>query len=451
MSSPGEHETGPEPGEQIEVTVERLAYGGEGVARADGLVVFVPWTAPGDVVRATVTERQPSYARAKPEEVVSEGPARVEPGCPVFGTCGGCQIQHLSPDAQRDSKARAVADAFERIARLPLEEVPRCEAIANPWHYRHRAVFSWRRRDGGLAIGFHQADDPDAIVEIHACPIFSAAGNLALQGLAAGLANGLGSLVRASGAPLPPAAGRLAVRTLPGGEVQAGLFAPDPDAARELAGACAAAAGVPTTWGTWSEERAGLELAPDAPRLEVDFEYRGWKLRAGFDSFLQVDLEAANAVYDAVLEDLKVEPGERVMDGYAGIGVITCELLAREARVTAVEAHPGAASDLQANVSRVGEAHVLQLPVDRVDWVRPEPDAVVLNPPRSGIPRAALGSIDRSSARRIVYVSCDPTTLARDVRRLGPRWRVTDVRPFDLFPQTAHVETLTRLERAGGG
>ncbi|MDX1661863.1 MAG: hypothetical protein R3326_08740, partial [Gemmatimonadota bacterium] len=225
-----------------------------------------------------------------------------------------------------------------------------------------------------------------------------------------------------------------------------------PAVARRLAGLAAAHAGVPVTWGEWSFDGGPLSLADEAPRLEFQLGYRGMSLRVGFDSFLQADLEAADRLYDATLDALDARPGERVIDGYAGVGVVTCQLARRGIRVTAVEAHPGAASDLRANAARVAaedgeEVHVLELPAERMDWTRPRPHAVVVNPPRSGCPERVVDSIRRSAADRVVYVSCDPTTLARDVRRFGDRWRVDDVRVFDLFPQTSHVETVARLVR----
>lgn len=431
----------PEAGETVEATVERMAYGGDGVARADGLVVFVPWTAPGDRVRATLVERKPSWARGRLEEVLEPGPERVHPGCPVFGVCGGCQVQHLAPGAQRAAKARAVADAFERIARRALDPEPDCEPVAGPWHYRQRAVLTWRRTDEGLALGFHAAGDPAGIVPIHACPILAEPANVALGPLTEGIALGL--------EPGDPAEGRLMVRALPGHPVQAGVFAPDPEVARRLAGLAAAQAGVAVTWGAWDAGGGPLALAKGAPRLEATLEYRGLSLRVGFDSFLQADLGAAAALYDAAVEALDAKPGERVIDGYAGIGVVAARLAAEGVAVTAVESHPGAASDLRANTARAGETpvHVLEIPAERMDWTKPKPHAVIVNPPRAGCPEPTLDSIRRSSADRLVYVSCDPTTLARDVRRLGERWEIDGVRVFDLFPQTAHVETVARLVR----
>jgi 23S rRNA (uracil1939-C5)-methyltransferase len=427
----------------VEIEVERIAYGGDGVGRADGLVVFVPWTAPGERVRARIVVRHERYAKARLEGVLEPSSARVEPGCPVFGLCGGCQIQHLDRSAQLASKARAVTDAFERIARLPLPAPLVCEEAAAPWHYRRKATFTWRRAPGFFALGLHAAEDPSQVVDVDACPIFAEAGNVAL----ARLRRSLAGADAASGEP-PVEEGRLAVRALPGHDVQAGLFTAEPVRARELARLCSGA-GIATTWGTRSGESGPLALAADAPRLASRIELGGLKLRVGFDSFLQADPEAAERLYAAALEGLAARPGQRVIDGYAGIGALACRLARDGVRVTAVEAHPGAASDLRANAAAAGGApvHVLELPAERVDWRKPRPDGIVVNPPRAGCARAALDSIARSGARRLVYVSCDPTTLARDVRRLGRAWRIDAVRAFDLFPQTAHVETVATLVR----
>lgn len=436
----GDRAGGPVVGDEIAATVERLAYGGDGVGRVAGLVVFIPWTAPGERVRARIVERHSRWARARLAEVLAPGPDRVEPGCPVYGTCGGCQLQHLAAAAQLAAKARAVADAFDRIARRKPPGGVACETAARWWHYRQRAVLTWRWSAGGLSVGFHAAADPDRVVPIAACPILAEAANARLsafvRALEETLADEAGSLE-----------GRLAVRALPG-NVQGGVFAPEPALARRLAEACGRIARVPVTWGRWSPDDPRLELAAAAPRLTIRLPYRGLNLRVGFDSFLQVDLDAAEALYDAALEGLAATAGQRVIDGYAGVGVLACQLAGRGVTVTAVESHPGAASDLRANAAATGgEVHVLELPAERIDWRRPRPDAVVLNPPRGGCPPAVLASIARSPARRLVYIACDPTTLARDVRRLGPGWRLDGVRAFDLYPQTAHVETVARLSR----
>lgn len=437
---------GPEAGEAVELDVERIAYGGDGVGRADGLVVFVPWTAPGERVRARIVDRHPRYARARLEGVLAAADVRVEPGCPVFGICGGCQLQHLDRASQLESKALAVADAFERIAGTPLPAPLACEPAADPWHYRRRATFTWRRSDSGSAIGFHAAGDPSRVVDVEACPIFAEPGNAALAGLRRALAEApAGDRDEAEEA-------RIAVRALPGQDVQAGFFCDSAERARALAGHCAARTGFATTWGVRGGAGAPFALAPGAPRLATRVEIGGLRLRVGFDSFLQADPVAAARLYDAVEEGLAARPGERVVDGYAGIGALTCRLSRSGVRVTAVEAHSGAASDLRANAAAAGgePVHVLELPAERMDWRRPRPDGVVVNPPRSGCAPAVLDSVSRSSARRVVYVSCDPTTLARDVRRLGSAWHLDSIRAFDLFPQTAHVETVATLSRERG-
>jgi 23S rRNA (uracil1939-C5)-methyltransferase len=443
-------ETGraPAAGATVEVDVERIAYGGDGVGRVGGLVVFVPWSAPGDRVQVRIVERHSRYARARLEAVLDAAESRVHPGCPVYGVCGGCQLQHLGRETQLESKARAVVDAFERIAGRPLLEPLVCESVADPWHYRRKATFTWRRAPSAFTLGFHAAENPSAIVDIDACPIFTETGNVALAKLRDALAQAPSGAEASAGIE----EGRLGIRALPGHDVQAAVFAEHADRARELAEACARRADILVTWGTRRSQSGPLVLAEGAPRLATRSEVGGLKLRVGFDSFLQADPAAAERLYDAAAQGLEAQPGQRVIDGYAGIGALACRLARDGVRVTAVESHPGAASDLRANAAASGgePIHVLELPAERVDWRRPRPDGVVVNPPRSGCASGALDSIVRSTARRLVYVSCDPTTLARDVRRLGGAWRLDSIRAFDLFPQTAHVETVATLVRGAG-
>jgi 23S rRNA (uracil1939-C5)-methyltransferase len=423
----------------IRADVESLAHGGEGVARVDGRVVFVPGAAPGDTVLARIVEEHPRWARAHLEGILRASPDRIEPRCPLHAECGGCGLQHVASAVQRRAKAGAVADLLERVGgRCPPAAIV-CEAAPREWAYRQRAVLSWRRSEEGIVVGFHRAGDPVALVDVPACPVLD-------ERIAAQLPVVRSVLERALGDEGETAnEGRLALRGLPGHEVDAGVFALDPAPAERIAGALAAG-GLPATWGRW--DRAGLRLADAAPRREVRLAYRGLNLRVGFDSFLQADLDAAAALYQAAFEMLDTAPGEAVIDAYAGIGVLACELARSGARVTAVESHPGAASDLRANLAGAGgDVHVLEIAADRLDWRRPRPDAIVVNPPRGGCARRVIDGIARSGARRLVYVACDPATLARDVRRLGSEWSLERVRTFDLFPQTAHVETVLALTR----
>jgi len=431
----------------VEATVQRLAYGGEGVTHVDGLVVFVPWTVPGERVRATVVERHPRYARARLDAVLEPSAARIGPRCPVFGSCGGCQLQHLTVAAQREAKAQAVVDAMERIGGQQGLGGLVCEPAANGWGYRKRAVVSWQWTGDELHFGYHHANEPGRIISIGGCPIVADQIDVQLTRLRGALELALrnGAVAFDSGI----LEGRLALRCLPSGQVQAGLFVDQSHPARHLARAFSDNADIETTWGRWRTE-SSLTLATDAPRLTSRFQYRGLDLRIGFDSFIQADLSGAERLYDAVIEAVGPVTGKRVIDAYAGVGVVACQLAAAGARVTAIEAHSGTASDLRANAySNVatGSVHVLELPADRMQWGRPRPEIVVLNPPRGGCPRRVLSGISDSPARRLVYVACDPATLARDVHRLSTGWQLESLRAFDLFPQTAHVETVAVLSR----
>lgn len=431
----------------FEATVERLAYGGQGVTHVDGLVIFVPWTAPGEKVRATVVERHPRYARARLDAVLEPAASRVEPRCPVFGRCGGCQLQHLTAVAQREAKAQAVIDAMQRIGGQRALGSLTCEPACSDWKYRQRAVISWRWTEDGLEFGYHHTDEPNRIVSINRCPIVDDRIDSQLLTWRAALEGALRDSPVAPGSGVTE--GRLAFRLLPRGPDEAALFVDPIPLAHHLARVLEDKTDIATTWGGWSAE-SSLTLASAAPRRTNRFDYRGLNFRCGFDSFIQANLGGANRLYDAVIAAAEPGPGVRIIDAYAGIGVVTCELAAAGAIVTAIESHSGTASDLRANAhaNAVGAfVHVLELPADRVEWARPRPEVVVLNPPRGGCPKRVLAGISRSSAKRLVYVACDPATLARDVRRLQNGWQLDSLRAFDLFPQTAHVETVAVLSR----
>jgi len=381
----------------LELTVERLATGGDGVGRApDGRVTFIPLTAPGDRLRVRITEARRRYLRASVIEVIAPGPARVEPLCPVFGCCGGCSWQHLRYAAQLEAKERILRDALTRIGKLA--SVPeRIEMRGSPAAYGYRSRARVVVEEAG--VGFRRRRSRSLCATAH-CPILVPALDAALSNLA-------------QNPQLPRGEWELAA----GDSGEVSLLAPD---------------GV-----TLGEKGTRIRLAGDVLAISPGvFSQANVALRA----------DLADAVHQAAGE------GELVLELFAGAGFLTLGLARRFRRVIAIESNPGAVRDLRENLSaaRIDSVEVRGVPVEdaladaALRHLRP--DVVVLDPPRAGLPRGAARTL---AAAKVVYLSCDPATLARDLASLEEcGFRLIRVMGFDVFPQTPHVEALAVVERS---
>lgn len=417
--------------------VESVAHGGDGVAREpDGRVVFVPRTAPGDVVRARLTEERDSYARARVEEVVTPSPRRREPPCPLYDGCGGCQLQHLETGAEVAAKGEAVGDALERIGDRPAS-VEGPVAVGPRLGYRNRVTFTLRRGDGEVAAGYHRWDEPARLLDVDECPLAEPAVREAWTQLRHAWGAGAGRL---------PGKGelRLTLRGTADGEV--GLLVEGgeerwPGDPESLVGGCDRLVAY-----HWRPSDGGRRRMAGAERLSE--RWRGRDVEVGPESFLQVNREVADAMEEHLDRGLGDREGRRLLDLYAGVGLRAVRWAEAGADAAACEVEDEAVADGR----RAAEAAGVEVDFrgGRVERALPEllpADDVVANPPRRGLSEEVCEELADSNADRIAYVSCDPATLARDVERIGDAWRVGTVQPFDAFPQTAHVETILWLHR----
>lgn len=432
-----------------------LVAGGDGLARHDGLAVFVPRTAVGDRVRATLSPRG-RFARAEVVELLHPSADRVEAPCAHYTRdgCGGCQWQHVSLDGQRRAKARIVADAFERIARQPIP-LPAVHGDERAFAYRRTVRFTVRGHGARRTAGFHAADDPDRVVDVTTCRLAEPA----LQAGWAVVREGVGRLPAvARGARAVPPAGRgriararhedvqVTLRRLDDGSLALAVDGGERWADVDIAWFGRTVPGCRGIW--WTPARSSRRLVwdrdaavPLAPTVEAA------DALAVAASFVQVNAGVADMMHAHVLARVSAHAPTRVCDGYAGAGRLAVALDRAGVSVTAIERDPQAAAHAAARLG--AGARVLPGAVeDRLAEALPA-DVVVLNPPRGGCEASvcallARGDGDTRGVRAIVYVSCDPATLARDVQRLTG-WRVAEVTCFDLFPQTAHVETVCVL------
>lgn len=423
----------------VEVEVHGIAAGGEGVGRdRSGRVVFVPRTAPGDRARAEVVRDAGSWARARLVQLLHEGPRRADPPCPHFAECGGCELQHLAPEAQREALRQGVADALERIGgvRTPVRPV---EPAPARFGYRNRVTFTLRREDGRVRAGYHARLPPSPLLEIDHCPLAEPPVAEAWRRLRTAWGPGAAALpggeelrltLRAS------AHGRVAlfVRTSRGGE---GGGSGDPEAIR-------GALELESYW--WKAEGAARRLLAGAPTFADRWE--GFDLRLEPEAFLQVNRAVAERIERRLDEGLGAPAGLRILDLYAGVGLRSLRWGSAGAEAVACERDPDAVRSGRDAARRHGvPARFVRGDVEeRLPSLLPS-DVVVVNPPRAGLSRAAARALVAGVAGRLAYVSCDPATLARDLRRLRPAWEVVSVQPFDAFPNTGHVETLVWLDR----
>lgn len=402
------------------VRIERIAAGGDGVGRlADGRTVFVPRTAPGDLIEPAAIELHKRFARASIGQLLKPGPDRIDPRCPhyVRDRCGGCQLQHLSSEAQRSARQRIAGDALRRLAKLEVDDPP-IEQAPDDWHYRTRITL---HRDG-RRIGLRPLDQPDRAFDLEHCFITSAP------------LMELWKVLSAHRGKLPEGFERLVMRLDRDGqrhvivEAEAGAGWSD---APQLADALAAAG-----------EEASLWLRTGAAPVHM----AGPKSATAAAAFEQVHPAVAWMARAFALDRLSAGEGDEVWELYAGLGDTSRALARSGARVTSVESDADAVAWA---ASHADEGRAIARRTGRAEHEvgsLPDPDLVITNPPRTGMASEVVDEIARRSPRRVAYISCDPATLARDIARLGPTWKLTAWRAFDQFPQTGHVESVAILE-----
>lgn len=432
--------------ERTRVNIESLAHGGDGVGRLpDGRTVFVPYTCPGDEAVVRVTEDHGRWTRGVLEELASASEDRVTAPCPYFGTCGGCQWQHVSYERQLEAKRRTLVDSLARIGHLKDVAVDPCVASPAQYGYRNKIELSVAPGPRGLTVGFARAHSTE-ILPVDAC--------LLLPKRAQRLPKSLGGALRFLSSRGAEGIVRAAVRVSLGGEIAVDVWTA-PGAFPRAAAARVLAESTGARVVTRTIVRGELERR-DIAGVEV---YSGggmWHERLGEDeyvlsapSFFQVNTRAAALLRETALEMLDADGTMRVADLYAGAGTFTLPLARAAGEVVAVEASRYALSDLRRNLENA-ELDADVVPGDAA-YALPEIgylDAALIDPPRAGLSDKAMRALGSARIPKIVYVSCDPATLARDVERLaGHGYHARRFVPVDLFPQTHHLETVALLEQ----
>jgi 23S rRNA (uracil1939-C5)-methyltransferase len=446
--------------EELELRIDSLAFGGNGVARLNGFVVFVRRGLPGDLVRARVTKVKKGYAEATATAVVEPGAARVEAPCKHFPACGGCRFQDLAYEVQAQAKQEQVREALARIGGIgdpPLEPIV---PAASPFHYRNKLEYSFTRaEDGQPALGFHRAGRWDEVLDIERCWLTTDVGNgirdavrdwareERLEPYDQGAQTGyLRHLVVREGRNTGQAL--VVLVTAPGELSDPGHFV---DVLRRFPEVRSI---------QWAVNDRPAEVTNLPTRLLwgdewIEEELCGLRFRVRPNAFLQTNTEMAERLYSLAGEAACLTGSETVYDLYCGIGTIGLSMAARALSVWGVEiSEESVACAIEnAELNEISNAaffagdvaHSLEELAERAG----PPDVVVVDPPRAGLSGKSLRQIGRLGSERLVYVSCNPTTLAGNVKELAAEWgyRLERATPVDMFPHTPHVEAVALLTK----
>jgi len=441
----------PQPGERVELEIESLAFGGAGVARHHGYVVFVAGALPGDRVRALLVKARRSHGEARLLEVLEAGPDRVEPAAEH----PGAPWQILRYERQLEVKQLQVRDALVRLGRLEDFELEPIVPAVDRWRYRNKLEYSFGAdANGELICGFHAPGEWERIVPVNDCLLASVAGNqLREQVLRWARAACLPAYDRRSGRGfLRNLVIREGRRT---GHLQARLITASGELdRRSLAAALPHAAGV-----LWTRTDAPAEVAHGQTELlqgaaQLEERLCGLRVRISAEAFFQTNTEMAERLYRVALDYAGLSGFERVYDLFCGIGTIALVLAPRAAEVHGLELVEQAVADARANAALNEIDNVTFHAGDVRTALRQllahagRPDVLVVDPPRAGLSQRVVRRIIECAPRRIVYVSCNPTTLAPNAAQLAEAgWRLIRVRAVDMFPQTPHIECVALLER----
>ncbi len=450
----------PKRGEILSLTIDDLAFGGEGVGRADGYVVFVPGGLPGDRLRVRLAQVRSRFGRGVVESVEEPSPQRVDAPCPYFGRCGGCRLQHVAYPAQLVFKSKQVADALQRLGGLRDVELRPIVGADETFGYRNKMEFTVAAGKGSAVVGLHEADRYDAVLDIERCLLQSDGMNALLTEARAFFAERAVTVYEQETGEglLRFLMLREGKRT---GELMANVVTSAP-AVSELAPLAARLAGREA--GTTSvvmnvnpkkaSVAVGVEEHLLGGRDHIRERVGGLTFQISANSFFQTNTRQAERLFELVVDSTGLTGSETVFDLYSGTGAISL-LLARRCRwVYGIELAQAAVDDAGVNAAAnsitnctflCGEVR-FALPALIAKGVTAE--VVVADPPRAGFHPKALHALITLGARRIVYVSCNPTTLARDLGELvRGGYRLEWVQPVDMFPHTPHIEAVARLER----
>jgi len=423
------------------IVIDDLTSEGSGVGRLeDGRAVFVPRTVPGEKVRINVTDSRKSFAKAELVEILEPSEDRREAPCSLYDSCGGCQLQHIDYSAQLAWKAKRIEETLRRIGEFEVGAVE-VEPAEAEYHYRNRVTFTLRRLRGGrIVAGLHHRERGAHVIEVrYECLLPEAPVGKAWLALRENWDSGASRLPAGGALRLTlRAAGENILLVIEGGRVGNDDVTHARQLITKVPGLCA-------VWHRPEGEDQPMLLAGDRTVADRWF---GEELQLQSSAFLQVNRAGAESLHTSVLKEMGGVTGRLIVDGYCGVGGYGRRLAHHGAEVIGIESDPAAVrvalTDAHERFS-IREGRVEDHLESLLTGER-QVDRVILNPPRAGVDERVTTLLRDHPVERIIYVSCDPATLARDLARLGDQYTIRRVRGFDLFPQTAHVETVVTLD-----
>jgi 23S rRNA (uracil1939-C5)-methyltransferase len=410
----------------LTVKLEKLTYGGDALGRVPdpltgtgGRAVFVPFGLPGETVRLRVVEQKSSHIRAELVEVLNPSPERITPKCLHFGVCGGCHYQHLSYPAQLQVKTDILRDQLTRIGKMQDPPVQTMVASAQEWNYRNHIQFHFSRAG---ELGFIRANRRD-MFPISECHLPEAALNILWPSLEFDPGLGLE---------------RISLRLGLDGETMLVLESENPEPPElELEANLSVV------------HLTGEDVVVMAGDDAITILVKDRAFRVSAASFFQVNTSMAGAMVQHLLDHCPVSNRTTLLDVYCGVGLFSAFFAGRVGRLIGIEVSPSACEDFAANLDEFDHVELYEAPAENVlPTLDVSPDIVILDPPRAGLEKRALEALLALHPARIAYVSCDPSTLGRDAARLiSGGYRLVQVTPFDLFPQTYSIESISIFEK----
>ncbi|WP_416828988.1 23S rRNA (uracil(1939)-C(5))-methyltransferase RlmD [Ectobacillus polymachus] len=444
-------------GQTFPVTIKRIGINGEGVGYFKRQVVFIPGALPGEEVVAEVTTVKRGYAEAKLKKIRKRSSQRVTPPCPVYDQCGGCQLQHLSYEGQLEQKRDIVVQAFEKYTKIPTNIIRPTIGMEDPWHYRNKSQLQVGKEEQTIIAGLY-ALNSHRLVDISDCHIQHTSTNEVtkkvkriLERLNIPIYN-----ERKKTGIIRTIVTRVAMQT---GELQLVLITTKQDFPRKdqlVKQIQTALPHVKSIMQNVNGEKTSLIFGDETFRLsgkEVIQETLGdLSFELSARAFFQLNPVQTVKLYDEVKKAAQLTGNEKIVDAYCGVGTIGLWLAPQAAEIRGMDVIPESIEDAKKNAEKHGFTHTKYVTGKAEYWLPKwvkegwQPDVVVVDPPRTGCDEKLLDTILEVKPKKMVYVSCNPSTLARDVKQLSKMYNVEYVQPVDMFPQTSHVECCALLE-----
>ncbi len=451
----------------LELSIEKMAYGGQGIARLDGFVIFVKGAIPGDRLKAQVFKKKKGYAEARLLDLIEPSPDRIQPPCPYVGYCGGCQWQILSYERQLEYKKEQIAESMSHIGAMKDIVVHDVIPSENRFAYRNKMEFSFSDRrwflpneldkketEGGFALGLHVPGTFSKVIDIDTCLLHQDKGNQILREVK--------EYVKGSGIPVYGIKSHvgywrfLAIRySTAFDEWMVNIVTSEdrPDVVKPLADALLSKIGnIKSVVNNITQSKAAVAVG-ESERIVAGEKYIEDKIGAfnfqiSSNSFFQTNSLGAASLYQTVLNYAEFSGNEKVLDLYSGTGTIPIFLADKVSAVTGIEISESAVRDARKNCINNGIRNCDFICGDmreKLSSISQEPDALIIDPPRAGMHKDVLAKVLALSPEKIVYVSCNPATMARDIGQMIRDYEVVEIQPVDMFPHTYHIEAVAKL------